>query len=113
MKTQGKAVLGCVVAACLSSTAMARPTTPKDFAGKKVCWNSPTAPPTCANAEETYYPGGKFYSTCWGNGTCHAHHCDTDKGSFDFQTEKLRDGTFKATVNINGAIYESTGHYCQ
>ena len=112
MKTHGKVVVGCVLAACLGSTAMARPATSKDFVGKKICWTTPTAPPTASSTVSTYYPGGKFNNTYWGNGICQAHHCVADNGTYDVQTEKLSDGTFKSTTNVGGAIYESTGRYC-
>jgi len=104
-----------MLAGCLSSTAMAKPATSKDLVGK-ICWATPTASfaaPNCANSVDTYYPGGKFHSTCWGNGTCQGNHCVSETGTFDRQLEKLPDGTFKATVVFHGVTYEGTGHYCQ
>jgi hypothetical protein len=115
MKTHGKAVLGCVLAACLSSTAMAKPATMKDLVGKKICWTAPTAPGPATSTVTTYYPGGKSYNTYWGRVTCQGVHCVADKGSYDIGApiEKLPDGTFKSTVTVNGVSYENTGHYCQ
>ena len=113
MKTHGKAVLGCVLAACLTSIAVAKPVNyEKDLLGKKVCWTTPSAPSTAQVTETTYSPGRKFYSTYWGNGACQGSHCVTDKGNFESHVEKMPDGTFKSTTGINGAVYESTGHYC-
>jgi hypothetical protein len=117
MKTLGKAVLGCVLAACLSSTAMAKPATLKDFEGKKICWTPvPGSPSGAVPGETTYYARGKFYNTYWGHGTLtktpQGFHADTDNGSYDSRPEKLPDGTFKSTVNINGLVIESTGRYC-
>jgi hypothetical protein len=120
MKTHIKAVLGCVLAACLCSTAWAKVVTSKDLVGKKICWTAPTAPSTAQSTETTYYPGGKFYNTYWGKVTCQgfpgAGHCVADNGSASFdegRVEKLPDGTFKVTVIVNGRSYENTGHYCQ
>lgn len=120
MKIYGKAVLGCVLAACLSSAAVANPVNyEKDLAGKKICWNAPTAPPAAASTETSFYPGGKAvnsYSgalkiTRKGNGWSHV---DTEKGtSFESHIEKLPDGTFKFTDIIGGGTYEGTGRYCQ
>jgi hypothetical protein len=118
MNTHGKAVVSCVLAASLSSMAMANPVNyQKDLMGKKVCWTAPTAPSSAQSTESTYYPGRKFYNTYWGNGTCQgsliAAHCVADKGAFDSHIEKLPDGTFKGTVIVNGVSYENTGRYCQ
>ena len=38
MQTYGKAVLGCLLVAGLSSTALAKPLTKADIEGKKICW---------------------------------------------------------------------------
>jgi hypothetical protein len=113
MKTHGKAslVLGCLLAACLSSTAMAKTATMKDLVGKKICWSSPNSP--VSSSTTTYYPGGKYYNTYWGNGVFTGTHNVTDKGSFEAHTEKLPDGTLKSTVIVNGANYEYTGRCCQ
>lgn len=119
MKTHGKAILGCVLAASLCSAAMAKPTTEKDYVGKKICWTPvPGSPSGAVPSETTYFPGRKYHSTYWGNGTYDGtgpgfHHNVTDNGTFDSHTEKLPDGTFKSTVNINGLVIESTGRYCQ
>jgi hypothetical protein len=118
MNTHGKVVLSCVLAACLSSTAMANPVTMKDLVGKKICWFTPNPPPGGLNSTTaTYSLGGKYYNTGWGVGTITAtangFHYDTERGSFDARLEKLPNGTFKSTLNFNGTIIESTGHYCK
>ncbi len=114
MSIYRKAFLGCVISASLSSTALAKPVDyAKDLVGKKVCWTTPTAPSSAQSTESTYYPGRKFNNTYWGNGKCQGHHCVTDNGEFDSHMDKLPDGTFKSTTDINGAHYESTGRYCQ
>jgi hypothetical protein len=67
MEIHGKAVLGCALAACLSSAAVANPVNyEKDLAGKKVCWDAPTAPQAAASTQTTFYPGGKALNSYWG-----------------------------------------------
>jgi hypothetical protein len=117
MKTHGKAVLGCMLVTCLSSTAMANPATMKDLVGKKICWVTPNPPPGGVNSSTSKYsPGGKYDSTAWGAGkfaaTAGGFHYDTERGSFDARIEKLPDGAFKSTVTFNGTVTESTGRYC-
>jgi hypothetical protein len=58
MKTNRKAVLGCVLVACLSSTAMA--VTMTEIKGKKICWGSNYM---------IFRSGRKVYSNVVGNGT--------------------------------------------
>ena len=111
-------VVACSGLAFLVSPATSKPVTTKDWpVGKKVCWNTSNAPfgtpPGCVNDVWMYYPGGKFHSTCWGNGTCQGNNCDSETGKFAGHAEKLPDGTFKSTTVFQGVTYESTGHYCQ
>jgi hypothetical protein len=118
VKTYGKAVLGCALAACLSSTAMANPVNyQKDLVGRKICWYTADLPSYCGNAcvnssTTTYYPGNKFYNSYWGNGSFVGNHATSDKGGFDAYTEKLADGTFKWTVSQHGHKIEYSGKYC-
>ena len=60
MQTYGKAVLGCLLVAGLSSTALAKPLTKADIEGKKICWGDDF---------KIFYPGGKVYNNKVGEGT--------------------------------------------
>jgi hypothetical protein len=121
MKTHGKAVLGCVLAACLSSAAIAGPATMKDLVGKKICWvvtASNRAVRWESPVTSTYSAGGRYYDTLRGAGTftltASGFHAATAKGSLDSQIEKLSDGSFKSTEVANGhETFVATGQYCQ
>jgi hypothetical protein len=57
MKTLAQAVLGCVLAACPLSAAVASLVNyDKDLAGKQICWSAPAA---AQDGQTAYSSGGK------------------------------------------------------
>lgn len=94
----------------LLSTAIARQVTTADLSGKKICWND--------GGVETYYAGGKYSGSGYGDGTWAVTAAGVEvrakTGSWAADIEKLADGTFSsAVVPYGGQTWRFTGQYCK
>jgi len=88
------------------SVALAAAVSRADLAGKKICWSN--------GSVSSYGAGGKYSNTMSGDGTWSVGsggvHIHTDRYDYMADIQKLRDGSFEATVIGYGIT--STGRYC-
>jgi hypothetical protein len=94
----------------LLSPAIARSVTSADLSGKKICWNNGDV--------ETYYAGGKYNSTGYGDGTWAVTAAGVEikaQSSWAADVEKLADGTFASDIaeGNGGKTLHFSGHYCK
>lgn len=97
--------LGLLAAA---APALAAPVSSADLAGKKFCWND--------GGTETYYADGRYSSTHDGEGkwavTGAGVEITTNSISGLADMQKLPDGTFTATWQVDGKPKTWTGRVC-
>ncbi len=110
MRTLGSRIaVGLGVSMSVASPAMAKPVDNADLAGKKFCWND--------GGTENYYPDGRYSSTHDGEGTWaitgNGVQISTNAISGLADMQKLPDGTFTATWQVDGKPKTWTGHLCE
>jgi hypothetical protein len=92
-----------------ATSAIAAPVSRADLSGKKFCWND--------GGTETYYADGRYSSTHDGEGkwavTDKGVEISTNSISGVADMQKLPDGTYTATWQVDGKPKTWTGHLCE
>jgi hypothetical protein len=92
-----------------ASPAMATPVNNADLSGRKFCWND--------GGTENYYADGRYSSTHDGEGTWvitgQGVQITTNSISGLADMQRLSDGTFTATWQVDGKPKTWTGHLCE
>jgi hypothetical protein len=102
-----------MLALSLSPHVFARPVTPADLSGRKICWESDDL----GSTESTYSANGAYTNTLFGNGTwnitANGVHVVATQGEFTYNLDKGSGGIFKSTTTYLGKTFEETGKYCR